>query len=131
MNYKIIYTRTLFPVELVNRWLALYPEIPVVNAYGPTEASDDVIQAVIDKPLGKDEITVPIGCPLPNLNVLILDKQGCVLPNGLTGEICTTVSGLSEGMFWDFQNDQIAGFLLEYYGIDSMIIPETVPSFSI
>ncbi len=48
----------------------------------------------------------------------------------LTGEIRTTVSGLSEGMFWDFKNNQIADFLLEYYEIDSRTIPEIVPTFS-
>ncbi len=48
----------------------------------------------------------------------------------LTGEICTTVSGLSEGMFWDFENNQVAEFLLKYYGIDSGTIPEIVPAFS-
>jgi xylulokinase len=48
----------------------------------------------------------------------------------LTGEISTTVSGLSEGMFWDFKNNQVAEFLLEYYGIDSLTIPEIVPTFS-
>ncbi|TDI64754.1 MAG: hypothetical protein E2O88_10995 [Bacteroidetes bacterium] len=48
----------------------------------------------------------------------------------LTGEINTTVSGLSEGMFWDFKNNQVAEFLLEYYGIDSGTIPEIVPAFS-
>ena len=34
----------------------------------------------------------------------------------LTGDICTTVSGLSEGMFWDFQANDVAGFLMDYYG---------------
>ena len=48
----------------------------------------------------------------------------------LTGEISTTVSGLSEGMFWDFKNNRIADFLLEYYGIDPQTIPEIVPTFS-
>ena len=36
----------------------------------------------------------------------------------LTGEVCTTVSGLSEGMFWDFKADDVAQFLLDYYGFD-------------
>ena len=36
----------------------------------------------------------------------------------LTGEICTTVSGLSEGMFWDFKNNCVADFLMDYYGFD-------------
>jgi xylulokinase len=47
----------------------------------------------------------------------------------LTGEINTTVTGLSEGIFWDFPKNQLASFLLEYYGLDSELIPEIVPAF--
>lgn len=48
----------------------------------------------------------------------------------LTGEICTTVSGLSEGMFWDFQNGDVANFLLDYYGIPRSFIPEIKSTFA-
>ncbi len=49
----------------------------------------------------------------------------------LTDRVCTTVSGLSEGMFWDFKNGRIADFLMEYLGFSSSIIPEIVPTFSV
>ncbi|HEX2394548.1 MAG TPA: FGGY family carbohydrate kinase [Bacteroidales bacterium] len=48
----------------------------------------------------------------------------------LTGEICTTISGLSEGMFWDFRSQTLAEFLLKYYGISSDLLPEIRPTFS-
>lgn len=48
----------------------------------------------------------------------------------LTGEICTTVSGLSEGMFWDFKNNRVADFLMDYYGFDKSIIADIKPTFS-
>ncbi|MBO7191933.1 MAG: carbohydrate kinase [Bacteroidales bacterium] len=48
----------------------------------------------------------------------------------LSGEICTTVSGLSEGMFWDFKNNEPSKMLLDFYGIDSSLIPEIRPTFS-
>ncbi|NMM47547.1 FGGY family carbohydrate kinase [Marinigracilibium pacificum] len=43
----------------------------------------------------------------------------------LTGEINTTIPGLSEGIFWDFKNKRISEELLEYYGIEHNLIPET------
>ena len=43
----------------------------------------------------------------------------------------TTVSGLSEGMFWDFKENKVADFLMDYYGFDSSLLPEIVPTFSI
>ncbi len=48
----------------------------------------------------------------------------------LCGDVCTTVSGLSEGMFWDFSEGRPADFLLDYYGIDPSLIPPLVPTFS-
>jgi xylulokinase len=48
----------------------------------------------------------------------------------LSGEICTTVSGLSEGMFWDFKENAVSKMLLDYYGIDASLIPEIRPTFS-
>ncbi|MBN2522206.1 MAG: carbohydrate kinase [Bacteroidales bacterium] len=49
----------------------------------------------------------------------------------LTGEINTTVTGLSEGIFWDFPNNRIADFLLDYYGIQKELLPDIVPAFGI
>lgn len=48
----------------------------------------------------------------------------------LTGEVCTTVSGLSEGMFWDFKQNEVAGFLMDYYGLDRSLIADIRPTFS-
>ena len=48
----------------------------------------------------------------------------------MTGEVCTTVSGLSEGMFWDFKNNRVADFLMGYYGFDKSLIPDIRPTFS-
>jgi len=49
----------------------------------------------------------------------------------LTDRICTTASGLSEGIFWDFANNSLATFLLDYFGFPSDIIPDIVPTFSV
>ena len=49
----------------------------------------------------------------------------------LTGAITTTISGLSEGVFWDFKENDIAKFLLEEYGIEEKLIPEIKDTFSV
>ena len=46
-----------------------------------------------------------------------------------SGEMTTTVNGLSEGMFWDFKNNQTADWLLDYYEVDNSLIPEIVKNF--
>ncbi|MBD8488009.1 carbohydrate kinase [Echinicola sp. CAU 1574] len=48
----------------------------------------------------------------------------------LTGEIFTSESGLSEGVFWDFKENKLSQELLDHYGIDKTLLAEAVPSFS-
>ncbi|MFZ1977779.1 MAG: FGGY family carbohydrate kinase [Bacteroidota bacterium] len=47
----------------------------------------------------------------------------------LTGEATTTLSGLSEGILWDFSSNSIASFLLQEYGINADLIPPLTPTF--
>ena len=55
---------------------------------------------------------------------------GDFLAMKLSGTASTTVSGLSEGMFWNFKEKKVASFLMDYYGFDSDIIPTILPTFS-
>ena len=48
----------------------------------------------------------------------------------LSETINTTISGLSEGIFWDFIKDEVSSELLEHYGFGNDMIPEIVPTFS-
>ncbi len=48
----------------------------------------------------------------------------------LTDRISTTPSGLSEGIFWDVEEEGPARFLLDYFGFDGEVIPEILPTFS-
>jgi xylulokinase len=47
----------------------------------------------------------------------------------LTGEMNTTVSGLSEGILWDYLKGDVAHDLLDHYGIDAGLLPGLVPQF--
>jgi len=49
----------------------------------------------------------------------------------LSGTVNTTVSGLSEGMFWDFKENHVADFLMRYYGFDDSLIADIVPTFGV
>ncbi|MEP6596063.1 MAG: FGGY family carbohydrate kinase [Ginsengibacter sp.] len=48
----------------------------------------------------------------------------------LTGDITTTSSALSEGIFWDFKNDEISKSIMKYFGFEDSLIPEVQPLFS-
>ena len=49
----------------------------------------------------------------------------------LTGTVCTTVSGLSEGIFWDFRNNKPSQELLDYFGFDTSVLAPVKPTFGI
>ncbi|MDL2277696.1 carbohydrate kinase [Parabacteroides sp. OttesenSCG-928-G07] len=49
----------------------------------------------------------------------------------MTGDIVTTISGLSEGIFWDFKNNEVSKDLLQYYGFSETIIPDVRPTFGL
>ena len=49
----------------------------------------------------------------------------------LCGTINTTISGLSEGVFWDYKNNAMAKWLMDYYGLDTEYVPKIVDSFSV
>ena len=60
----------------------------------------------------------------------------CMLPGDyiamrMTGEVNTTISGLSEGIFWDFKENKQASLLLDHYDIDPALLPPLVDTFSV
>ena len=56
---------------------------------------------------------------------------GDYLAMRLSGEVNTTISGLSEGMFWDFRNKCVSEPLMRHFGFDSSMVPDIVPTFSV
>jgi amino acid adenylation domain-containing protein len=109
-------------VDLVNGWLKLYSTIPVVNAYGPTEAADDIMQEIIEQPLPKNQRSVLIGKPLANLNVYILDRNLQLLPIGVPGEICVSGYGVGVG-YWQNEAKTKASFLLNPFPQNAKPLP--------
>jgi amino acid adenylation domain-containing protein/non-ribosomal peptide synthase protein (TIGR01720 family) len=97
-------------VDLVNNWLQLYPTIPVINAYGPSEAADDITQDIITQPIPSDRRSVTIGKPLANLNLYILDRNLQLLPIGVPGEICVSGYGVGLG-YWQNEEKTQASFI--------------------
>jgi amino acid adenylation domain-containing protein len=80
-------------VDLARRWSA---GRRVINAYGPTEAT--IGPTMFDTAgLAPDAAVVPIGRPIANMQIYILDQLGQPLPVGVAGEICIGGVGLARG----------------------------------
>jgi amino acid adenylation domain-containing protein len=71
--------------ELVQRWFAAQPAIKLVNAYGLTETSDDTNHEVMDGV--PDRERVPLGSPVNNVHVYVVDEHLSPVPLGAPGEI--------------------------------------------
>src|SRR4051812_43584367 len=79
--------------ELVQRWFAVQPRINLVNAYGLTETSDDTNHEIMDRV--PDRERVPLGRPINNVSIYVVDEHLSPVPLGAPGEI--VFSGVSVG----------------------------------
>jgi amino acid adenylation domain-containing protein len=89
------------PPELARQWLHFYPQIPLMNAYGPTECSDDVSHHPILEPPGPEVIRMPVGRPIANMRLYIVDRQLQPVPTGVNGELCVGGVGVGRGYLND------------------------------
>lgn len=97
----LIPTGEALPPELCRHWFKRYPDIPMLNAYGPTECSDDVSHYRIDQPPAKDAQRIPIGHALANMCLYIVDKRIEPVPIGVAGELLVAGVGVGRGYLND------------------------------
>ncbi|WP_439940748.1 amino acid adenylation domain-containing protein [Streptomyces sp. BBFR115] len=93
---RLVVTGEELPPDLCARWFARYPGIPLVNAYGPTECSDDITHAVLtaeDAPADR----VPIGKAVRNTELYVLDGELQRVPAGVAGELYAGGAGVARG----------------------------------
>jgi len=97
----VVPTGEALPPELCRRWFTLFPDIPLVNAYGPTEASDDVAHYVITQPPSETTLHVPIGRELANNHLYVLGRYLGLLPERGRGELYIGGQGVGRGYWGD------------------------------
>jgi amino acid adenylation domain-containing protein len=93
----LLLTGEALPPQLCRQWFELYPTIPMLNAYGPTECADDVTHDPIESPPAPDVLNLPIGRPVANTQLYILDHQLQPVPIGVAGELYVGGVGVGRG----------------------------------
>ncbi|NOQ24220.1 MAG: amino acid adenylation domain-containing protein [Bacteroidales bacterium] len=82
----------------LSSWLSLESnKTKIVNTYGPTEATDICASFIIENPLDYRDKIIPIGKPIYNVHIFILDKNHRIVPVGISGELCISGAGLALG----------------------------------
>ncbi|MDC7222446.1 MAG: amino acid adenylation domain-containing protein [Spirochaetales bacterium] len=89
----VICSGEALPAAVVREFYRILPHSRLHNLYGPTEASIDVTY----RPCEPHCVTVPIGRPIANTKIHILDESLNALPPGMTGEIYLAGTGLARG----------------------------------
>ncbi|MDA9400727.1 non-ribosomal peptide synthetase [Bradyrhizobium sp. CCBAU 45389] len=94
----LISTGEPLPVDLCRAWFARCPKVPLINAYGASECSDDVSLHRLTRAPAIATGNVPVGAPLPNTQLYVLDANLQPQPVGVTGELC--IGGAGVGRFY-------------------------------
>ncbi|MFS1513883.1 non-ribosomal peptide synthase/polyketide synthase [Chengkuizengella sp. SCS-71B] len=82
--------------EVLEKYMQLHPSMQIINGYGPSEATicSNFYKYEMHEPTGQN---VPIGKPLDNLYIHILDENDKLVPVGVPGELCISGAGLARG----------------------------------
>ncbi|MEG0859820.1 MAG: non-ribosomal peptide synthetase [Pseudomonas sp.] len=93
-------TGEAMPPELASQWLQRYPQVALVNAYGPAECSDDVAFFRVDAASTRGSY-LPIGTPTDNNRLYLLGDDQELVPLGAVGELCVAGTGVGRGYVSD------------------------------
>ena len=94
LNYLLV-TGEMLPTDVASRWFSHFPDIPLANAYGPTEASDDITHYVMHSDPKSPRIS--LGQPIRNMKIYVVDHELSLCPIGIKGEICVAGIGVGQG----------------------------------
>nr|WP_292010133.1 non-ribosomal peptide synthetase [Chryseobacterium sp.] len=84
-------------VNHVNKFRTLFPTVNLVHVYGPTESTTYATSYQVNEHTSEFINTVPIGLPLGNTTVYVLDSYGSLLPVGAVGELYIGGAGVGRG----------------------------------
>ncbi|WP_313301522.1 non-ribosomal peptide synthetase [Pseudomonas sp.] len=93
-------TGEAMPPELAAQWLQRYPQVGLVNAYGPAECSDDVAFFRVDQASTQGSY-LPIGTPTDNNRLYLFSEAQTLVPLGAVGELCVAGTGVGRGYVGD------------------------------
>ena len=93
---QLIVGGDVMPPSVAQRLLQAAPGLRLINAYGPTEGTIVATAHVMTEP-AEVSAPIPIGRPVANAQIYLLDSSGQLVPDGLPGEIWIGGHGVARG----------------------------------
>ncbi|MEV5546737.1 amino acid adenylation domain-containing protein [Streptomyces sp. NPDC052309] len=97
----LVATGEALPAAVARRWYEHCPDIPIVNAYGPTECSDDVTHHVVTAAESATRPWPSIGREILRTRLYVVDARGREVPAGTEGELLVGGAGVGRGYIGD------------------------------
>ncbi len=95
---RVLFCGEVMPNKQLNIWRKFLPNVLYANLYGPTEITDACTYYVVDREFADDE-PLPIGIPMANTDILILNEKNEPVTDDETGELCVRGTSLSMGYY--------------------------------
>ncbi len=95
---RVLFCGEVMPNKQLNVWRKFLPDVQYANLYGPTEITDACTYYIVDREF-TDEEPLPIGFPMPNTDILVLNERDELVTGEEAGELCVRGTSLSMGYY--------------------------------
>ncbi len=95
---RVLFCGEVMPTKQLNVWRSYLPNAVYANLYGPTEITDACTYYIVDREFS-DEESLPIGIPMANTDILVLNEKNELVVGDEIGELCVRGTSLSMGYY--------------------------------
>ncbi|MDE5933358.1 MAG: amino acid adenylation domain-containing protein [Lachnospiraceae bacterium] len=95
---RVLFCGEVMPNRQLNIWRKFLPDVLYANLYGPTEITDACTYYIVDREFSDDE-PLPIGIPMANTDILVLNEKDEPVAGEEIGELCVRGTSLSMGYY--------------------------------
>ncbi len=95
---RVLFCGEVMPNKQLNTWRRFLPDVLYANLYGPTEITDACTYYIVDREFADDE-PLPIGIPMANTDILVLNDRNEPVEGDEIGELCVRGTSLSMGYY--------------------------------
>ena len=95
---RVLFCGEVMPNKQLNAWRKALPDALYANLYGPTEITDACTYYIVDREFADDE-PLPIGIPMANTDILVLNDKNELVTGDEVGELCVRGTSLSMGYY--------------------------------